>query len=205
MASLMPCGVAIPNRAADLGLDRIWEARVLESAGAAGLAPLPEYCDPLRGILIARWTEGRSWTPQNAWQTPNIARMAELVRRVHALQVPPPPRTMGPRQWIDHYRAAVLQSTPPEAAVRAPHAAAAEAALAARLRGMAEQRLADFAALPAAGPVLCHSDLHVLNLIDRGDSLLLLDWEYAHASDPSGTWPAGARTTISRPNYSTRC
>jgi hypothetical protein len=26
--------------------------------------------------------------------------------------------------------------------------------------------------------------LHVLNLVDRGDSLLLLDWEYAHAADP---------------------
>jgi thiamine kinase-like enzyme len=32
--------------------------------------------------------------------------------------------------------------------------------------------------------VVCHSDLHALNLIDRGHSLVLLDWEYAHASDP---------------------
>jgi thiamine kinase-like enzyme len=31
---------------------------------------------------------------------------------------------------------------------------------------------------------LCHSDLHTLNLIDRGDSLMLLDWEYAHVADP---------------------
>jgi hypothetical protein len=38
--------------------------------------------------------------------------------------------------------------------------------------------------LPAVDPVVCHSDLHTLNLVDRGDSLLLLDWEYAHAADP---------------------
>ena len=38
--------------------------------------------------------------------------------------------------------------------------------------------------------MLCHSDLHPLNLVDcaatldsRG-ALVLLDWEYAHASDP---------------------
>jgi len=41
-----------------------------------------------------------------------------------------------------------------------------------------------FRRFPGVDPVLCHSDLHTLNLIDRGGSLILLDWEYAHASDP---------------------
>jgi thiamine kinase-like enzyme len=45
-------------------------------------------------------------------------------------------------------------------------------------------RLAAFAALPSAKPVVCHSDLHALNLIDCGRTLVLLDWEYAHVSDP---------------------
>ena len=45
----------------DLGLDRAWEARVLERAAAAGLAPAVEYCDPQRGILISRWAVGRQW------------------------------------------------------------------------------------------------------------------------------------------------
>src|SRR5260370_42563679 len=43
----------------DLGLYRAWESRVLERAVAADLAPLPVYCDPQRGILIARWVDGR--------------------------------------------------------------------------------------------------------------------------------------------------
>ena len=48
----------------------------------------------------------------------------------------------------------------------------------------AVQHVAALAALPNLDPVVCHSDLHTLNLIDCGDSLVLLDWEYAHASDP---------------------
>ena len=52
------------------------------------------------------------------------------------------------------------------------------------LRTAAGKRLAALALLPSAEPVLCHSDLHTLNLIDRGQALVLLDWEYAHSADP---------------------
>ena len=29
-----------------------------------------------------------------------------------------------------------------------------------------------------------HSDLHALNVIEQGEVLILLDWEYAHVGDP---------------------
>src|SRR5258705_4330965 len=45
----------------DLGPDRAWEARVLERAVAADLAPELTYCDPQRGILIARWIDSPLW------------------------------------------------------------------------------------------------------------------------------------------------
>ncbi len=44
--------------------------------------------------------------------------------------------------------------------------------------------MAALAALPAVDPVVCHSDLHTLNLVESGRALVLLDWEYAHAADP---------------------
>lgn len=94
------------------------------------------------------------------------------MRRIHALPMPAPPRSMSPAKWIEHYSAAVRQSAPTMAGI------------AAALQPAATKRLAALAALPSSDPVLCHSDLHVLNLIDRGASLVLLDWEYAHASDP---------------------
>src|SRR5260370_15932421 len=92
-----------------LGLDRAWEARVLERAVAADLAPELTYCDPQRGILIARWVDGRLWSPADVRRQSNIARVAELLRRIHALAVPMPARTMSPPKWIEYYGAALTR------------------------------------------------------------------------------------------------
>jgi len=78
-----------------------------------------------------------------------------------------------PLGWIEYYSAAADESAAREGGIGA-----------AALRSAAKSRLAALAALPSVGPVVCHSDLHTLNLIDRGRSLILLDWEYAHAADP---------------------
>jgi thiamine kinase-like enzyme len=158
----------------DLGIDRAWEARLLETAVAADLAPAIEYCDPQRGILISRWVDGRSWSSRDVRRHTKISRMAELARRIHALPMPMPARLMSPTKWIGCYSAAACNGA---GAIGAPHATAA-------LRDAATSRLNELAALPSVDPVLCHSDLHAFNLIDRGPSLILLDWEYAHASDP---------------------
>jgi thiamine kinase-like enzyme len=167
-----------------LGLDRAWEARVLERAVLAGLAPGLEYCDPQRGILISRWIDGRSWTPADVRARTNIARMADVARRIHALPIPTPARVMTPSTWIEYYSAAVQQSARVGASTPATPSTPGVPSAAAALRSAATARLAALAALPRVDPVVCHSDLHTLNLIDRGDSLVLLDWEYAHASDP---------------------
>jgi thiamine kinase-like enzyme len=148
-----------------LGVDREWEGRVLAAAVAADLAPAIVYCDPQQGILLTRWVEGAPWSPAEARRALGIERIAELLRRIHALPMPVPARLMSPARWIDYYSGA------------APHAPTV-------LRQAAAAQLAALAALPGAATAVCHSDLHVQNLIDRGDSLLLLDWEYAHASDP---------------------
>jgi len=155
-----------------LGLDHAWEARLLDCAVRANLAPAVAYCDPQRGILLAHWVEGRSWTAAQARQPPNIVRLAELARRIHALPMPTAARVMNPAQWIDYYRAALARR------------GACTKTFAQSIVAVADRRLAQLAALPAALPVVCHSDLHALNLIDRGHSLVLLDWEYAHAADP---------------------
>jgi thiamine kinase-like enzyme len=151
----------------ELGLDRRWEARVLEGAVLAELAPALVYCDPERGILISRWVDGRSWSGTDVLRPENLARMAGLMRRIHGLGLPVPTRVMTPGQWVDHY-----------SAVQSPTVRTAA------LRSMAAQRLSALEALPSVRPVLCHSDLHTFNLLDRGGSLVVLDWEYAHAADP---------------------
>jgi thiamine kinase-like enzyme len=171
-----------------LGLDRAWEARVLERAVAADLAPELTYYDPQRGILIARWVDGRSWSPSDVRRQSNIARVADLVRRIHSLPVPVPARAMSPAKWIEYYGAALTRRranrgiVPAETSAQPPDAQSARGAR--DLWAAAVGRLAALAALPSVAPVVCHSDLHTLNLVDRGDSLVLFDWEYAHAADP---------------------
>jgi thiamine kinase-like enzyme len=201
----------------DLGLDRAWEARVLERAAAADLAPVLEYCDPQRGILIARWVDGRLWSPVDVRRQSNIARVAELLRRIHGLPMPMPARALSPAKWIEYYgaaltrRAAIPSRHMPDARNRHEDVSAETSAepreaqdlrdsrgnasaetsaqpphtwSARELSAAAARRLAALAALPGVAPVVCHSDLHTLNLVDRGNSLVLLDWEYAHAADP---------------------
>jgi len=153
----------------DLGLDRNWECRVLERAEAAGLAPIVECCEPRCGILVSRWVEGGAWAAEQAAQPENIEKIAQLARRIHALPLPEVARTTRLEAWIAHYRQALAR-----------HAADAHPALQSALAA----RLAALARLPAPAPVLCHSDLHVQNLIAADHGLVLLDWEYAHVSEP---------------------
>jgi thiamine kinase len=155
----------------DLGLDRAWECRVLAQAAAAGLAPAIAHCEPARGLLIAEWVSGRAWTADEARALPNAQVMAGLLRRVHALPVPRPARIMVPRSWIEHYAAASRRRGVP-AARRSSE-----------LRAAADMHLDRLAGLPQPGLVLCHGDLHRLNL-KVADRLILLDWEYAHVADP---------------------
>ncbi|HWX78455.1 MAG TPA: choline/ethanolamine kinase family protein [Steroidobacteraceae bacterium] len=153
----------------DLRQDLGWETRVLQAAGRAGLAPELLYDDPAQGVLVSRWVEGRSWSLEEARNCVNVGSIAGLLRRVHGLQVAQPVRLMSPPAWVDWYGAALSRAgRPPNPTLRAAAAA----------------HLDDYSKLPSAAAVLCHSDLHTLNLIERDQSMILLDWEYAHVSEP---------------------
>jgi aminoglycoside phosphotransferase (APT) family kinase protein len=154
----------------DPDLDFAWEARVLERAGGARLAPPVVYCDSGLAVMLTRWVAGRSWSPREALLPANIHRIAELLRRVHALAVPSPARVMSPMAWADAYGAALSRRT--------SHASDPT------LRAAAASRWDALAKLPGVAGVVCHSDLHRLNVIEDDESLTLLDWEYAHVSDP---------------------
>jgi thiamine kinase-like enzyme len=153
----------------ELRMDRAWEVRVLEAAGSAGLAPRMLYSDGA-GTILSRWVAGRSWVSQESGLVSNIRGIAELMRRVHALPIPAPPRLVNPLQWIGIYSAALSQRD----------VSAADAALRTAAVGRAEE----IAAPPLLAGVVCHSDLHAMNVIRGRESMVLLDWEYAHVGDP---------------------
>ena len=152
------------------GADPAWEAGVLERAGGAGLAPRLVYVDVANAIMLAQWIAGRSWTVQEAAASGNTRRVAALLRRVHSLSIPAPARVMNPLSWADLYDESLRSRT----AERSDPT----------LRSAAFDRAARIAELPGTPGVVCHSDLHILNLLQTDESLMLLDWEYAHVADP---------------------
>ena len=154
----------------DLRLDLAWEVRVLELAGSAGLAPRLAYFDPDSAVLLTRWAEGRSWVSHEAAAAANLENIAALLRRVHALAVPIPARRVTPLQWIKIYDAALSRRA------SAPSDPVLRSAAVARAESLGE--------LPREIGAVCHSDLHAMNLIQQDESLILLDWEYAHVTDP---------------------
>jgi thiamine kinase-like enzyme len=162
--------------AAELGPDRGWECRVLECAVAAGIAPVVECCEPCRGILVARWVDGRPWTPEQVRRPENIDQIAHLARRVHALVVPQGARVMSPSDWIAYYYGA-LERHGVDANHPPGHAGI-------DLKSEAKMRLAALGELAPAGLTLCHSDLHLQNVVVGAQGPVLLDWEYAHVSEP---------------------
>lgn len=161
----------------DLGLDRDWECRVLARAVAADIAPLIERCEPLEGVLVARWVDGRFWSAAEVREPASIQAIAALARHIHGLTLPDEPRRrMSPAQWVAYYREALrLRGSEGGAYPAGPLKREIETSLAARVAALA--------ALPAVASVLCHSDLHAANLVVGEGGLRLLDWEYAHLSE----------------------
>lgn len=167
----------IPAGPAPISQDLAWEIRVLELAGGAGLAPPLLHADAVSGVLLLRWVRGDTWSEQAARSPEAIEKMALLLRAVHSLPIPAGPRRMDPADWIESYSRALSPIPGGSAGMLAESAARA---------------ICSLGALPApAAPVVCHSDLHRLNVLQRhgaatGCRLLLLDWEYAHVAD--GYW-----------------
>ncbi len=153
------------------GFDPRWEHAVRAVAGGAGLAPEVVRSDPDAGILVSHWVEGSPWGAAAVDDPGRIAAVAALMRSIHALAPPQPARRIGVADWIAHYER-VLGGP----ATLGDDGAALRAAAGVQLR-----------LLPQTGedaPVLCHSDLHALNLIETPTGLVALDWEYAHVGDP---------------------
>ncbi len=140
-----------------------WDQRVFLAAAAAQIGPPISHADSASGVLVTEWVRGRTWTPSSARNPVQTTRIARLVQRIQALSPAPPRFARRPADWIAHYR-------------KSPHRDA--------LTGAAERRLAALGEMPPLADVLCHSDLHRLNLVDGAAGLIVLDWEYAHYSDP---------------------
>ena len=154
-------------QAARLGVDRWSECAVLQAVATAGLAPRVHVCDPAEGLLVTRFIEGRTWGAADARSPDNLRRVAACLRRLLELPVPD-----GVHE-VDYGRQArrLAADLPANDATGTELAASAAAAFA---------RIGD----GGHAAVLCHNDLHHLNVLDDGDRLWMVDWEYGGRGNP---------------------
>ena len=88
--------------AEQLQIDRNSEAVVLQVVSLAGIGPQVLRCDPARGILVTRYL-GATWTEEDAQSDDNIDRLAGLLSRLHALDVPAGVRTVDLASTVRGY------------------------------------------------------------------------------------------------------
>lgn len=146
-----------------LQINRASEAAILATVARADIGPEVIRCDPAQHILVTRYA-GATWAESDALEPENIKRIANLLRRLHALQPPAGAQHVDLGVAIDGYLS-TLDAHGVNCAIAAP-------ALRRRAREIAATLKQDVIAC------LCHNDIHALNIIDDG-SLRLIDWEYA--------------------------
>ena len=158
------------ENAGPLGIDRRRERDALLAASGIGVAPevlaflLPE------GHLITRHIEGRAPTRQEFQQPDVIRRVARTMRRVHAL----PPIEGGFSPYRD------VERRLEKARERGLSLPVPVEPLLERLYQIEECRKK----VLNGRRVLCHNDPFDNNFLDDGQTMRLLDWEFAGMGDP---------------------
>ena len=149
---------------------RATEAVASHAAHAAGVSPRVHYADPT--AMALDFVEGRTLTAEDVQNPANHTRLVDLIRRAHReipKHFPGPAPLFWVFQVVRHYDR-VLRSLHSEHVPALP----AFAKKAERL----EQ---------AVGPidiVFGHNDMLAANLLDDGERLWLVDWEYAGFNSP---------------------
>ncbi len=154
--------------ARELGADWRSEAALLAIASRAGLAPSPVIVDPDSGLLVTEFVAGCALTSEQSPDTAQLARIAQLLRELHALSPDPAIRPLAFDVQARHLERGLGPLAAADSALYV-HAANVFARL----------------AKSAARAVPCHNDVHRRNLIDDGRRLWLVDWEYGGIGDPA--------------------
>jgi thiamine kinase-like enzyme len=149
-----------------LGIDRRAEHEASVVAARLGVGPEVVAFDERAGYLVTRYIEGRVMPAEEIRRPENLRAMARTLRHIH--DGPPIPGRFDAFRVVEAY-----SSTAAGRGVRSPqgYADALELAHAIeRARGVQPRRP-------------CHNDLLNANLIDDGERIRVVDWEYAGMGD----------------------
>ncbi len=152
-----------------LAIDRDNEHTNSVAAAASGAAPEVVAYHPEVSVLVVRFVNGRTWQDSDVLNPDNASRITSVCRQLHS-----GPRFVGEFNMLElqqRYLEIVRQRDlrlPDRYLEFADHAAAIGEALNAQ---------------PVA-TVPCNNDLLAANVIDNGDRLWLIDYEYSGNNDP---------------------
>lgn len=166
-------GVSVVRLGSDIPVHQILrfnELSASRAAHAAGIAPAVLFHEP--GVLVLEYINSRPLSPEDVRSADMLPRIIDLVRRCHR-EVPLHLRGASLVFWVFHvvrdYAATLRES---------------DSVYKSQLDDLLEvaQRLE-----LEAGPfdiVFGHNDLLAANILDDGDRLWLIDWEYAGFNTP---------------------
>lgn len=153
------------------GVMRFNELAAARAAYAAGIAPQVIYAAD--GFMVSRFVAGSSLTPERVREPRMLERIAALLRRCHR---DIPGYFEGPAMifWVFQIIRGYLHFLAARGGGPEPASLTAFAARAERLE----------LAVGAVNIVFGHNDLLAANLIDDGQRLWLIDWDYAGFNTP---------------------
>ncbi len=149
---------------------RFNELAASRAAHAAGVSPEVVHWEP--GALVMRFIAGKTYTPEDVRKPENLKRIVDLIRRVHR-DVPKHLRGPALVFWVFHVLrdyAATLRDGNSRMVPELP-----------RLLEIADGLEGQIGPIDL---VYGHNDLLAANLIDDGERLWLVDWDYAGFNSP---------------------
>jgi thiamine kinase-like enzyme len=151
-----------------LGIDRRLERDVIERVSDAGLGRPFLYWDPEQRFAVFPWLDARPWTREDFRDPAQGRRLRPLVEALQAMDV-----TRPPRRYHAYVGAYWHQLVAAGAVDRSLEAAWQDFEPAVRAFDQADWT-----------PRWVHHDLTPANVLDSGDRLWLIDWEYADVGHP---------------------
>ena len=151
------------------GVSREHELQAFRAAHAAGVAPEVVYAEP--GLMVIRFIEGRSLLPADVREPECLAKVARLFRRLHReahkhLESP------GFMFWpFQHHRSYIR--------LLDQHSDRLYERWRDMLPGLSAANEELERAMGPATIVFGHNDLNPQNIIDDGERLWFVDWEFA--------------------------
>ena len=151
-----------------LGIRREEEIESAQSAAKAGVAPAVLYAEAC-GVMVSPFLQARHWEAADFHQPANIQRLADTLRRLHAVKE-------VAAQGSEYRRIERLIESANTLGLELPPNIEA---LCEKLARIESERLNDVNTIVG----LAHNDFWANNFLDDGETLYLVDWEFAGTGD----------------------